>query len=110
MVPGAGHIFLRRSGKGLLLCFAIVTLFVLGVVMDARLQVSTGFDDPLAFLFSLAQIAAGLPYLIARGLGYETGIVEAATFEYGNTYTAVAGLLNILAIFDAFDIGLGRKK
>jgi uncharacterized protein DUF6677 len=31
------------------------------------------------------------------------------TFEYGNTFTAVAGLLNILVILDAYDTALGRK-
>ena len=30
--------------------------------------------------------------------------------EYGNTFTAVAGLLNILVILDAYDTALGRKR
>ena len=31
------------------------------------------------------------------------------TFEYGNTFTAVAGLLNILVILDAYDTARGLK-
>ena len=31
------------------------------------------------------------------------------TYEYGNTFTAVAGLLNILVILDAYDTARGRK-
>jgi hypothetical protein len=31
------------------------------------------------------------------------------TFEYGNTFLLVAGLLNYLGMLDAFDIAVGRK-
>ena len=109
LVPGAGHLYLGRLNRGLLLLGALGTLFVLGVAMDARLQMSLGLDDILASLFSLAQMAIGLPYLVARGLGFD-GDVRSVTFEYGNTFTAVAGLLNILVILDAYDTALGRKR
>ncbi len=36
--------------------------------------------------------------------------MTSATYEYGNTFTAVAGLLNILVILDALDIARGYKK
>jgi hypothetical protein len=42
-------------------------------------------------------------------LGYEAGSVTSVTFEYGNTFTAVAGLLNILVVLDAYDVAVGRK-
>ena len=109
LLPGAGHLYLGRTAKGLAFLGAIGTLFVLGVAMDARLQMSLGLDDVLASLFSLAQMAIGLPYVLARGLGFE-GDVRSVTFEYGNTFTAVAGLLNILVILDAYDTALGRKR
>jgi hypothetical protein len=35
---------------------------------------------------------------------------EAATFEYGNTFMFLAGLLNYLVVHDAFDIAAGRKR
>jgi hypothetical protein len=81
---------------------------VLGVAMDSRLEMSLGLDDLLASLFSLAQMAIGLPYFVARSLGFE-GDVRSVTFEYGNTFTAVAGLLNILVVLDAYDTAVGRK-
>ena len=37
------------------------------------------------------------------------GTVTAATYEYGNCFLIVAGLLNFLVILDAFDIAKGRK-
>jgi hypothetical protein len=110
LVPGAGHFYLGRRGRGLLFLGAIGALFVLGVAMEARLQVTLGFEDLLASLFSLAQMAIGLPYVLARTLGYEMGNVKAVTYEYGNTFTAVGGLLNILVVLDAYDIAVGRKQ
>jgi hypothetical protein len=43
-------------------------------------------------------------------LGHELGNVRSVTYEYGNTFTAVGGLLNILVILDAHDIAMGRKS
>jgi hypothetical protein len=106
--PGLGHLFLGRRGKGLVLMGSILALFVLGVSMDSALQLHLGLEDPLALLFSLAQMGAGAPYVIARLLGYEAGVVTSPTYEYGNTFTAVAGLLNILVILDALDTARGR--
>ena len=109
LVPGAGHLYLRRTRKGLVFLGAIGALFVLGLAMDSRLEMTVGLDDILASLFSLAQMAIGLPYFAARLLGYEAGSVTSVTFEYGNTFTAVAGLLNILVVLDAYDVAVGRK-
>lgn len=110
VLPGAGHVYLGRRGKGLLFFGAIGALFVLGVAMKSRLQLYLGLEDPLALLFSIAQAAIGAPYFLARALGYEAGQVTAVTYEYGNTFTAVAGLLNILVILDAHDTAVGRKS
>lgn len=110
VLPGAGHVYLGRRGKGLLFFAAIGALFVLGVAMKSRLQLYLGLEDPLALLFSIAQAAIGAPYFLARALGFEAGQVTAVTYEYGNTFTAVAGLLNILVILDAHDTAVGRKS
>jgi hypothetical protein len=110
LIPGAGHLYLRRFGRGLVLMGAIGLLFVLGVALDARLQLHFGMDDVLASAFSLAQVAMGLPYFLARALGHSAGLVTSVTFEYGNTFTAVGGLLNVLVILDAHDIAVGRKR
>ena len=45
-----------------------------------------------------------------RGRGFETGVIKAVSYEYGNTFTAVGGLLNILVILDALDIARGYKR
>jgi hypothetical protein len=107
--PGLGHLYLGRRGKGLVLMGSILALFVLGVAMDSRLQLHLGLEDPLALLFSLAQMGVGAPYVLARLLGYEAGSVTSPVYEYGNTFTAVGGLLNILVILDALDTARGVR-
>jgi hypothetical protein len=109
LFPGAGHLYLGRRAKGLTLLTSILLLFVLGVWMDARLMFYVGIEDPLALLRSAAQMAIGLPYVVARGLGFEVGTVTSALHEYGNTFTEVSGLLNVLVILDAHDTALGRR-
>ena len=112
LLPGLGHFFLGKRNKGLIFLVCLLVLFLMGVSMQSRLQLYLGFEDPLALLFSIAQMAMGAPYFLARALGYGAGDVaamKAITYEYGNTFTAVAGLLNILVILDAFDTALGRK-
>jgi len=51
-----------------------------------------------------------LPYLMAKNWGYGAGNAQNQSFEYGNTFLAVAGLLNLLVVLNAFDISVGRKK
>jgi hypothetical protein len=57
-----------------------------------------------------ANFGAGLLYIFCWVTN--TGFAEQAqrvTYEYGNTFLLVAGLLNYLAMLDAFDIAAGRK-
>ncbi len=109
VVPGLGHLYLGKRVKGLVFLGALGALYVLGVLLDARLSLYLGFGDPLALLRSIAQIAIGLPYFLIRSLGYGMGAVTSVTHEYGNTFTEVAGLLNILVALDAYDAAVGRK-
>ena len=37
------------------------------------------------------------------------GDVRAVTYEYGNAFLIVAGLLNLLVVIDAYDVAMGRK-
>lgn len=109
LLPGAGHAFLGRRARGAFFCLALLALFGLGVSLDARLSLHLGLDDPLALVIGAGQAAVGLPYLVVRALGYASGDVRSATFDYGVTFTATAGLLNVLVMLDAVDIALGRK-
>ncbi len=107
-VPGAGHLWLGRRQKGVVFLVALSLMFLTGLLLHGRLF-PFDLNDPLVALAAVADIGAGLPWLIARMLDAGAGTVTATTFEYGNTFTIVAGLLNFLVILDAFDIAAGRK-
>ncbi len=107
-VPGAGHLWLGRRQKGLVFLVVPTLMFAFGLWLEGRLF---PFDpsQPLVALAALADVGIGVPYLAARALGTGAGRVVAWTYEYGNTFVIVAGLLNMLVVLDAFDIAMGRK-
>jgi hypothetical protein len=94
--------------KGLVFLIALPLMFALGLAIDGRLFPFL-FADPLVGLAALANLGNGLPYLLAWMLGWGAGNVRAVTYEYGNAFLIVAGLLNVLVTIDAYDIALGRK-
>jgi hypothetical protein len=107
-IPGAGHLWLGRRNKGLVFLVALPLMFAIGLALRGRIF---PFDlaDPLVALAALADLGIGLTYAVANGLGYGVGDVRAVTYEYGNAFLIVAGLLNLLVIIDAYDVALGRK-
>jgi hypothetical protein len=107
-VPGAGHLWLGRREKAAVFFVALIAMFALGLALDGRIFPFT-FAEPLVALAAVADIGLGLPWLVARMLGMGSGVVTAATYEYGNTFLIAAGLLNFLVIIDAFDVASGRK-
>jgi hypothetical protein len=108
IVPGGGHLWVRRPQKGLVFITILPLMFLIGLLLHGRIF---PFDasQPLVALAAIADLGAGLPYFIARGGGYGAGEVVATSYEYGNTFLIVAGLLNFLVMLDAYDILLGRK-
>jgi len=109
MFPGLGHLILGKWIRALLFASAILSLFCLGLAVQGRLFTW----DPTEFivlLYFFADVGSGLPYLLARSWGYGVGNPQNQSFEYGNTFLAVAGLLNLLVVLNVFDISVGRKK
>jgi hypothetical protein len=107
-VPGAGHLWLGRAQKGVSLLVLLTVMFSFGLWIEGRLF-PFEFADPLVGLAALADLGVGLPYFLAKALGAGVGRAVAVTYEYGNTFVIVAGLLNMLAVLDAYDISQGRK-
>lgn len=108
-VPGGGHLWLARRQKGLVFLVAIPLMFAVGLGFGGRLF---PFDSgqPLVLLAAFADLGNGLPYLVARAAGLGEGRVVAGSFEYGNTFIIVSGLLNMLVALDAYDVALGRRQ
>ena len=108
LVPGAGHLWLGRRQKGLIFLIALPLMFLTGIWLDGRIF-PFELSEPLVALAAAANVGIGVPWVVARMLDIGGGVVTAATYEYGNCFMIVAGLLNFLVILDAFDIGMGRK-
>lgn len=107
-VPGAGHLWLGRRSKGLIFLIALPLMFAIGLAIHGRLF-PFDMSEPLVGLAALANLGIGLPYFAAAALGYGLGDVRAVTYEYGNAFLIVAGLLNALVVLDAYDVAMGRK-
>lgn len=107
-LPGAGHLWLGRSSKGIVFLVALPLMFAIGLGLDGALF-AIDPSQPLVALAGLADLCIGAPYLLARAFGAGGGDVAAGTYEYGNTFLIVSGLLNTLVVMDAFDIAQGRK-
>jgi len=108
VVPGAGHLLLGKRQKGLIFLLAIPAMFGLGLALDGRMF-PFDFSQPLSGLAAVAARGVGLPAVVAGLLGLGKGVVTAASYEYGNTFVIVSGLLNMLVVLDAFDVASGRK-
>ncbi len=135
--PGAGHLYQRRIGKGVLFMGCILTTYFFGLAMGGGHVVYASFGtlggqkhQLMRYPF-LCQIGVGMPavpalaqrfaanrgyrilgssFMAPPGDTFEQRHDELAHwheelgfyFELGSLYTMVAGLLNILVIFDAY--------
>jgi hypothetical protein len=112
LIPGGGHLFLGRRGRGALLALSVVAMFVLGLMMRGALfQPQTG--DLLTMIIYcggfLGNLASGILYLLSVWLGYAQPDVAGHVHDYGTKFLVAAGLLNVLAMVDAFEIAAGKK-
>ncbi len=113
LVPGGGHFLLKRSGRGSLIGLSVAALFLLGLMMrGAMFQPQTG-DLLTTIIYTggfIGNLCSGLFYLLAIWLGYAQPDVAGHVHDYGTKFLVAAGLLNLLAIVDAYEIATGRKN
>lgn len=109
LVPGTGHLLMGRWGRALLFGPLIGTLFLAGLALDGKVYRPVE-GDPLSYLAALGASGVGSLYIVVHALELGEGDVAAPHHEYGNTFTLVAGLLNLLVILDAFDFAVLRAR
>ena len=107
LIPGAGHFVVRKWGRGALLALAILTMFVLGIVMQGKVYSSA--HDILDILGLVGDLGSGLLYIVTRALGLGADSEQVTTADYGTRFIVVAGLLNVIAAVDAHNLRTGRK-
>ena len=112
LIPGGGHFLLKRNGRGALLLVSVTAMFLSGLMMrGAMFQPASG--DLLTILINtggfIGDLCSGILFLLSQWLGYAQADVPGAVHDYGTKFLVTAGLLNILAMVDAFEIAAGRK-
>jgi len=109
LIPGAGHMIQKRWIRGALLFISIVTLFLLGLGMQGRIYKANG-GDILDILGFVGDVGAGALYIISLAMDWGQGAIAFATADYGTKFMIVAGLLNFIAVADAYHIAIGKKQ
>jgi hypothetical protein len=108
LIPGAGHILLKRYVRGLLLFISVVAMFAIGLGMQGRIYKPNG-GDILDILGFVGDVGAGALYFLARIMDWGNLMAANAAADYGKTFLIVAGLLNFITAADAHHIALGKK-
>jgi hypothetical protein len=109
LIPGAGHIIQKRWIRGILLFVSIVTLFLLGLAMQGRIYKANG-GDILEILGFVGDLGAGALYIVTMAMDWGQGAIAYATADYGTKFIIAAGLLNFIAVADAYHIAIGKKQ
>jgi hypothetical protein len=112
-VPGAGHFLLGRKGRAAIVFATVLVTFLVGVAMRGPLFHPIDSGDVLSRLIQfggyLGDMASGVFYFAAAFMGYGPPDVAGYAPDYGSKFIVAAGLLNILAIVDAYEICTRQK-
>lgn len=109
LIPGLGHLLLGRKGRALILFVSIIAMFSLGLAMKGVFY-STGTGSILESLGYFGELAVGVAMPMARFFGYPGGDPFFVSSDYGTSFLVAAGMLNILTVFDVYDLAVGRKS
>lgn len=108
-VPGLGHLLLRRWTKAIAYFLAVGALAVAGLLMRGNVFHSNG-ADAFEVLGYLADMGSGMFYFLAQRIDVAGPDVAHAAGDYGTRLIASAGVLNMLCMLEAFEIGLRRRE
>jgi hypothetical protein len=108
IAPGLGHLLQRSWTKAAAFFVAVAGLASLGFAMHGAVF-PPGADGPLGTLGFLADIGCGGIYVLSRVLGSAGADLSHAAGDYGSRLIAAAGIVNVLAMIDAFETA-GHQK
>jgi hypothetical protein len=126
LIPGLGHLYQRRTAKGVLFMVCILSTYFFGLFCSDGHAVYASWTADDQRLYYFAQVGVGAPalpallqnYLVRNGKAPLWGGVMAPPvtaqerndwyrqlnryLELGTVYTTIVGLLNLLVIYDAW--------
>lgn len=108
LVPGLGHLMLRRWTKAAVYFLCVGGLAYAGLAMRGGVFGADAADlfDRLGFF---ADLGAGIFYFLSHQIQAAGPDVAHATGDYGTRLFAAAGMLNLLTVLEAYDIGRGGE-
>ncbi|MBC7925973.1 MAG: hypothetical protein H7039_09990 [Bryobacteraceae bacterium] len=112
LIPGAGHFLLHRRMRGLLILLSVVVMFLVGILMRGAFFQPQGGDLLTIIIYCggfLSHVCSGALYFVTVALGYNQPDVAGHVHDYGSKFLVGAGLLNVLAMVDAWEIATGQK-
>ena len=112
LIPGAGHVLLKRPGRGALIALSVSVMYLLGLMMRGALFSPQSGDLLTTVIYYggfFGNLMSGILYFLTVWLGYAQPDVAGHVHDYGTKFLVGAGLLNLLAMVDAFEIATGRK-
>jgi hypothetical protein len=112
LIPGAGHVLLKRPGRGALIAGSVTVMYLLGLMMRGALFSPQSGDLLTTVIYVggfVGNLLSGILYFLTVWLGYAQPDVAGHVHDYGTKFLVAAGLLNLLGIVDAFEIATGRK-
>jgi len=131
IVPGLGHVLLGRVHRGLLFSALLIGCYGLGLAHDGRLALRDQRQPLLTSMQVVANLGIGPADIVSRLAVYGEAAYKlppdignrsrdrlsqifrqrtrSALSIYGTAYLWTAGLMNLLLLFDVWDIGNGRK-
>lgn len=108
LVPGLGHLLLGRKWRALILFAAILGMYSFGLAMKGEFY-TTGTGSLLETLGYFGELCVGVVKPASSFFGYSGGDPFFVSSDYGTAYLVAAGMLNVLAVLDAYDLAMGRK-
>ena len=107
-IPGLGHLLLRQWVKAVVYFLCVGGLACAGLAMRGGVFGGSPSDlfDRLGFF---ADLGTGGFYFLAHVIQSAGPDVAHASGDYGTRMFATAGMLNLLTVLEAYEIGRGRR-
>jgi hypothetical protein len=112
IIPGGGYFLRKRTGRGILIFASVTLMFLFGMFMRG-MMFTPEKGDILTTLINyggfICDLATGALYFAASMFGYNAPDMPGDVHDYGTKFLVTAGLLNILAMVDVYEIATGKK-
>lgn len=112
IIPGGGHLMLKRPARGGLIAACVIAMYLLGLMMRGALFTPKADDLLTTVIYYggfVGNVMSGILYFLTVSLGYAQVDVAGHVHDYGTKFLVAAGLLNVLGMVDAYEIATGQK-